>query len=175
MKNNSFGVTLLNYVDRIVTEDVILLKNFLLDKNDVFPIVSDISIYKSVSKIFSSTNERIKNIKKHDLKNKKCLCVTSSGDQILHLIYEGASDITAFDINIFCKYFVNLKIAMVKAYNFQDFRINIKKLIDNLEKTFDESSEYLQTLNKIITIDLKDYLDSDTIIFWKNYYRIKKI
>ena len=54
MKNNSFGVTLPNYVDRIVTEDVILLKNFLLDKNDVFPFFSHFSFYKSIEKIFVS-------------------------------------------------------------------------------------------------------------------------
>ena len=45
---------------------------------------------------------------------KKVLSTIASGDQILNSILYGAKDIEGFDISVFPKYYLNLKIAAIK-------------------------------------------------------------
>ena len=41
----------------------------------------------------------------YDLKDKKALCITSSGDHIIYASQGGATEIDAFDRNRLCKYY----------------------------------------------------------------------
>jgi len=76
------------------------------------------------SKIYSFTTENIDGyIKYFDLNNKKLLTVGSSGDQILNAFYNGARDITLFDINEYTKYYVYLKIAAILSLSYMEFKL----------------------------------------------------
>lgn len=76
------------------------------------------------SKIYSFTTENIDGyIKYFDLNNKSLLTVGSSGDQILNAFYNGARDITLFDINPYAKYYVYLKIAAILSLSYMEFKL----------------------------------------------------
>ena len=76
------------------------------------------------SKIYSFTTENINDyIKYFDLNNKKLLTVGSSGDQILNAFYNGARDITLFDINPYAKYYIYLKIAAILSLSYMEFKM----------------------------------------------------
>lgn len=69
---------------------------------------------KDFSRIYTFTTENISGyIDYFDFNNKSLLTVGSSGDQVLNSFYNGARDITLFDINEYAKYYVYLKISGV--------------------------------------------------------------
>lgn len=56
-----------------------------------------------------------------DINNKRCLTVTSSGDQLINLALYGASKVECFDKNIFSYYFTCLKLAAIQTLSYQEF------------------------------------------------------
>ena len=65
----------------------------------------------SFSRIYPFVTENVAGyIDYFDFENKSLLTLGSSGDQILNAFYNGARDITLFDINEYAKYYVYLKI-----------------------------------------------------------------
>ncbi len=89
-------------------------------KNDINKR-SNYTKFCEIGPVCQWTNEPLKYYLVDDLQNKKVLSVTAGGDHILHTILSGATDITAFDINRFSKYFVDLKMTMVKKYDYSTF------------------------------------------------------
>lgn len=75
------------------------------------------------SKIYPFTTENIAGyIDYFDFDDKSLLTVGSSGDQILNAFYNGARDITLFDINEYAKYYVYLKIAAIMSLSYKEFK-----------------------------------------------------
>ena len=75
------------------------------------------------NRIYPLTNEELnKYFAKLNLKDKKVLTVGSSGDQILYSLAYGAKDITHIDINPFAKFYIDLKIAAIKNFDYKDFK-----------------------------------------------------
>ena len=75
------------------------------------------------SKIYPFTTENIAGyIDYFDFDDKSLLTVGSSGDQILNAFYNGARDITLFDINEYAKYYVYLKIAAILSLSYKEFK-----------------------------------------------------
>ena len=75
------------------------------------------------SKIYQFTTENIAGyIDYFDFDDKSLLTVGSSGDQILNAFYNGARDITLFDINEYAKYYVYLKIAAILSLSYKEFK-----------------------------------------------------
>jgi len=87
------------------------------------------------------------------IKNKNVLTICGSGDQIINALFLGAKKVTGFDINIYSKYMLNLKIASIRSLNLKEFlkffgdkKINmgfdykiykkIRKNLNNLTKIF---------------------------------------
>ena len=64
-------------------------------------------------------------------KDKNILTVAGSGEQYFEAVYEGAKDITLYDINILSKLYVYLKIGAVKTLNYEDF---INFIIPNISE-----------------------------------------
>lgn len=76
------------------------------------------------SKIYTFTTENISGyIDYFDFENKSLLTVGSSGDQILNAFFNGARDITLFDINEYAEYYVYLKIAAVLSLSYKEFKL----------------------------------------------------
>ena len=80
--------------------------------------------YNECSQIFNVTNERISakeyvNVLKD---KKKVLSVIASGDQILNSVLFGSKDIDGFDISLFPKYYLKLKMAAVESLGLDDYK-----------------------------------------------------
>ncbi len=97
--------------------------NFENNLSNVISIFEGKLHYNSeFSRIYSFTTENIAGyIDYFDLNNKKLLTIGSSGDQILNAFYNGARDITLFDINEYAKYYVYLKISAISSLSYQEF------------------------------------------------------
>lgn len=112
------------------------------------------------------TNENMYLYDNEDLKDKKVLTVTSSGDHALNAILNGAKNIDSFDINLYSKYVSALKIAMIKKYDYNAFyyRVNWIENIGGLNFNAKEN----------MVEELKEYLTYDEYMFWETeeYLRI---
>lgn len=79
--------------------------------------------FHSSSSIYRFTNERMGSSAYVDAikDKKKILSVVGSGDQILNSILLGSKDITGFDISVFPKYFLMLKLAAIKGLSLDEY------------------------------------------------------
>ncbi|MBQ7351484.1 MAG: DUF3419 family protein [Clostridia bacterium] len=77
----------------------------------------------AVEKVYPSTNEYVEGVfdSLGNLEGQSVVTVGSSGDQMLTAILRGAKDVTLIDANIFTKYFVEYKIAMIKNLTREEF------------------------------------------------------
>ena len=75
------------------------------------------------SRIYTFATENVSGyVDYFDFNNKRLLTVGSSGDQLLNAFYNGARDITLFDINEYAKYYVYLKIAAIASLSYKEFK-----------------------------------------------------
>lgn len=117
--------------------------------------------------LYPFTNENIRAYYNEiDMKNKKILTVTSSGDQLLNALLKSPSSVECFDSNPLAKYYSELKIAGIKSLTYEEFL-----LFFYLNK-----KEYLNY--KIYINKIRQYLNKNNIIFWDylfNKYNVKEI
>ena len=74
------------------------------------------------SRIYTFTTENISGyINYFDFNNKNLLTVGSSGDQVLNALLSEPEKIDAFDISIFPRYFLELKIAAIKTLTREEY------------------------------------------------------
>ena len=79
--------------------------------------------FMEYEKIYPWTNENLRWFSSDfNLKNKKILTVTSSGDHYLNMVLNQAEDITCFDINKLAKYYQELKISIIKLLDYDDLK-----------------------------------------------------
>lgn len=117
--------------------------------------------------IYPFCNENIKDLLSYfPLKDKKCLSVLASSDQIFDMFLNGARSITAFDINKLTIYYYNLKKAAIMAgLSFEDY------------KRFFCFEEYIEHHSNKDVFDydtfkiIKKYLDNKSNIFWLELYK----
>lgn len=138
--------------------DVHKLKLFL-DNDYKNKVSSNITDFYDVDMIYKWTNEKMKLYPKENLENKKILTITSSADHALDTILSGAKQIDSIDINIFCKYYSALKIAMIKKYNYDEFFEKINIFTNEMSTT----SKY-EILNEVSI-----YLTGEELHFWNTY------
>lgn len=108
--------------------------------------------------IYKKTNERLQDILDIFSDKDKILCVIGSGDQILNALLNRPQKIDAFDISIYPKYFLELKIAAIKTLTREEF---IDFFINDINY---KKEDYYDDLfyEKIIK-----ELDGDVRDFWK--------
>lgn len=83
---------------------------------------NSLTSYDDYDLVYPWSNEPLINEFKYAfVKDKRVLCVTSSGDHAIHALINGAKDVTCFDINRYCKYYASLKTAMVKNLEYDKF------------------------------------------------------
>lgn len=74
------------------------------------------------SAMYTFSTENISSyLKKFFLKGKTVLAVTSSGDHLINLIFNGVTKIDLFDLNKNAYYFTELKIAALKTLSYNEF------------------------------------------------------
>ena len=151
-----------------VKEDIRQLERYFLNRS-IYPSIKNNTTFgfESEDMIYPYTNEQLNKIFNIDLTNKKCLVVTSSGDHIIHAILNGSSDVTSFDINRFCKYYAELKMAAIKTYEYEQFTINIEKFVNSCNMHFLNLNDISQILD-----DIKDNMSVEVLEFWNNFYKL---
>ncbi len=113
------------------------------------------STMNSYCKIYQNTTENLKAympLLEGDYKS--ALLPTSSGDHLLEAILNGITNVTCFDINHLARYFAELKFAAIKNFS-KDEYINFM---------------YKNTLNREMFEFLKNSLENDVSIFWKELF-----
>lgn len=124
-------------------------------------LFSNITNFSNIDAVYRWTNEALRLYPQNNLENKKVLAITSSGDHALDAVLNGALDIDCLDINEFSKYVSSLKIAMIKAYDYKNFKEKYE-LFTNVHK--EGLSSYMKILD-----DISIYLMSDERRFWFIY------
>ena len=152
--------------------------------------------FSNRSFIYTFTNECIKDyLNFFDLKDKKILTVTGSGDHILNMLL-AVNNIDTFDINLYAYYFYVLKkyaLITLELDEYLDFfldkEINYNKKVFNKIKQNWNNEVYIKDFfeyvfrnyNKSIPLftnnkyqDKEKYIENNTYLDEINYYKLKK-
>ena len=101
------------------------------------------------SKVYHCSNERLNAyFKDLNLKNARIATVGSSGDQVLNAIFYGAKDITLIDANIFTRAYFEYKTAMIKNFDFDEFKYHLGMFSMFNWKTYSKISHNLSKRTK---------------------------
>lgn len=116
--------------------------------------------------IYPFCNENIKELLSYfNLKDKDCLSVLASSDQIFDMYLNGAKSITTFDINKLTFYYYNLKKAAIMAgLSFEDYKEFF------CFEEYDNHRVNQSVFNQNVFDIIKKYLDKDSYIFWGQLY-----
>lgn len=127
----------------------------------------DGTIYHKESIIYKKSNERIEAYYHHLQDKEKVLSVIASGDQVLNCILGGSKIIDLFDISVFPKYFLFLKIGAIKALSREEY-------LEFFYGNIDRSLEYEDLYNKIrlcLEPNIREFWDGLFNLFeWKDIY-----
>ena len=96
----------------MVKDDVVLAQKIITHSEFNFGCENT---FHNSSAIYRFSNEILQDYCEYFVNRNKILSVISSGDQILNAILNGVKDIDAFDISVFPKYFLYLKIGAIKS------------------------------------------------------------
>ena len=124
------------------------------------------NMFHNSSAVYKISNERIQDYEKYLRKRNKVLSVIGSGDQILNCILNGTKEIDAFDISVFPKYFLELKMAAIKA-------LTVDEYIDFFYEVTNRDEVYEDMYYRIAV-----YLENDICEFWDslfNFFEWKEI
>lgn len=123
-------------------------------------------MFHSTSAIYKISNERIQDYHKYLINRKRMLSVIASGDQILCSILEGTKEVDAFDISVFPKYFLYLKIGAIKSLSREEY-------IDFFYDACNKDDVYEDMYDRI-----RNYLDGNVLEFWDgllNFFEWKEV
>lgn len=114
--------------------------------------------------VFAFTNEYLSEYyPKFPIERGRVLTIASGGDHILQAVLDKPKSIDAFDVNRLAIYFSKLKIAAVRALNYENF-LRYFQPWDNFD------SDLGLFLNDNIYSKIREYLDEDTKKFWDAMY-----
>ena len=123
--------------------------------NDLFDIDT---LFSHRSRVYLFSNEPLKLMftdkaffSDVDLSNKSIFSIIASGDFFFNLCLFGCKNMTLVDINEYAYYYFEIKKAMIKKYNYEEF-ITMYKDLDNIYYKFNEYSSFIKDdiRNKII-------------------------
>ena len=77
--------------------------------------------FHSHSFIYKKTNEQLEYVTEYFKEKKRILCVIGSGDQILNALTFSPEKIVGFDISVFPKFFLKLKLAGIMSLSRDEF------------------------------------------------------
>ena len=139
----------------MLDDDIVLAQNVVgvTDSN----LISD-QIFHSTSGIYVKSNERIESYQKYLMNRERMLSVIASGDQILNSILGGTKIIDAFDISVFPKYFLHLKIAALSGLTRDEY-------IKFFYGTIRPSEEFEDMYDRI-----RVFLEGDNLKFWDSLF-----
>lgn len=129
------------------------------------------------STMYTFTTENLSGyLKQMQIKDKKVLTVTASGDQLINLALCGAYSISNFDSNKNAYYITMLKIAALKALTYEEFVSYFTscddKVIDRLGTLLVpiEVNENRDYLSYDLYLKIRSYLSSDVVCYFDSLY-----
>ena len=137
--------------------------------------------YHEHSFVYKTTNEKTHCYQYllNDVNN--LLCVVSSGDQILNAVATGVKNIDCYDISVFPKYFLELKIAAIKALTkdeFIDYFFRLKGYLEFSEELYEKIRCNLTTWALKFWDSLYNFYDGyeiyNSTLFSSEPYNIKE-
>lgn len=138
-----------NTFDDSNVDDV--LKYYSKIKNNADPSVTET--------IYATSNESVRNIFiRVNVDGKRVATVGSSGDQALHAICYGASEVDLIDANILTRALVELKIAAIKVLDVDHFDYFISN-IDRITKDI-RINKYYQKISHLLPKDIQVFWDT---------------
>lgn len=123
--------------------------------NDLFDIDT---VFSQKSRVYLFSNEPLKLMftdtaffNDTDLSNKSIFSIIASGDFFFNSCLLGCENMTLVDINEYAHYYFEIKKAMIKKYNYEEF-IAMYRELDNIYYKFNEYSSFIKDdiRNKII-------------------------
>lgn len=148
----------------MVKDDAMLAQKIV--SRSVFNFGSQ-EMFHNTSAVYKKSNERIQDYQDYFINKNKVLSVIGSGDQILNMVLEGVKEIDSFDISIFPKYFLYLKIAAVQGLSreeYIDFFYDYNNRAEVYDDMYDRISEYLEP-------SIKEFWDALLGFFdWQEVY-----
>lgn len=114
--------------------------------------------FHNTSAIYKISNERIQDYQKYLSNRKRILSVIASADQILCSILDGTKEVDAFDISVYPKYYMFLKMAGIKALSREEY-------IDFFYESADTSERYDDIYDRI-----RVYLKGGALEFWDSLF-----
>ena len=113
--------------------------------------------------IYPFTTQNLKEqYKFFDLKDKEVLTVEGSGDQILELLLNGATNIDAFDINPLTEYYTDLKLAAFRSKISKNDYLNFFRYNDYPRFGIDNHNSF----NYVTFYKISTYLTPESYNFW---------
>lgn len=126
---------------------------------DKFKNLFDIdTLFSHKSRVYLFSNEPLKLMfmdkaffNDIDLSNKRIFSIIASGDFFFNSIFLNCKKMTLVDINEYAYYYFEIKKAMIKKYNYEEF-ITMYRNLDNIYYKFNEYSSFIKDdiRNKII-------------------------
>ena len=113
--------------------------------------------FHSHSFIYKKTNEQLEYVTEYFKEKKRILCVIGSGDQILNALTFFPEKIVGFDISIFPKFFLKLKLAGIMSLSRDEFINFFFDVIYNSNEDF---------YDDIFFYKIFPYLDEQSKNFW---------
>lgn len=107
-----------------------------------------LNTFHDTSVIYKKSNERIECYREYLNNRKNILSVIASGDQIINCILGGAKEIDAFDISVFPKYFLFLKLAAIINLTKEQYCDFFYNKLTTSEKYDDYYEKIRNSLNK---------------------------
>lgn len=136
-----------------------------MTKKDIDKMIDYLSIkgtlsgnFKGYALLYSMTTENISAfINKYDLRGKKVLTVSGSGDQRYNCLLRGASEVVCFDVNPLVDLHLRLKETAIRELSHEEFLKFFGVKLRNKDNS---------ALDKSIYYKLRDYLDDDVTLFY---------
>lgn len=134
-------------------QDSIIAQQIISSSNNNF---YDLDTFHNYSIIYKKSNERIERYQDYLAERNSILSVIASGDQIINCILGGTKEIDAFDISVFPKYFLFLKLAAIEVLSSDEYIDFFYSRLTTSEKYDD----YYGSISQVLTGENKEFWDS---------------
>lgn len=152
-------------MNKVYLDDVIRQAQRIVSRTEFN--FGDKEVFHNSSAVYKKSNERIQDYQDYFINKNRVLTVIGSGDQILNMILEDVYEIDSFDISVFPKYFLYLKMAAIQALSrkeYIDFFYEYNNKAEIYDEMYDRISDYLEP-------EAKEFWDSLLGFFdWQEVY-----
>ena len=117
------------------------------------------TMFHSTSPIYKTSNERLEEYHKLLLSKKRILSVIASGDQIINSMITKPETIDCFDISLYPKYYLMLKIAAIRTLTLDEyFEFFLEDTLTTKDEIYDDL--YFYKIRSALDEEFKEFWDA---------------